>query len=192
VNLVSAIDPHYGIRTHLEIQLDLDHPVMTITTTYEKVGGQPFRVGVWVITQLKDPVIACASLPEFERFRGGYYRQSDEPPANLRIENELLSLTRDPKASHKIGTDAGALFWVGKDATLRIDSPRQLTGQYPDDGCSAEIYTNPDPLPYIELEMLGPVRKMIVGDKITRSSRYTLVRRAEADADLEVRRWLSH
>ena len=84
------------------------------------------------------------------------------------------------------------MFWVGKEAVLRIDSPREVFGEYPDEGCSAEIYTNPDPLPYIELEMLGPVRKMIVGDKITRSSRYTLVRRAEADADLEVRRWLSH
>src|SRR5256885_1581567 len=67
--LVSAVDPHYGIRVYREITLALNRPVMTITTTYEKVSGQPFRVGVWVITQLKDPVIACASLPEFERFR---------------------------------------------------------------------------------------------------------------------------
>src|SRR5438128_6848020 len=191
VKLVSAVDPHYGIRVYREIKLALDRPVMTITTTYEKLSGQPFRVGVWVITQLKDPVIACASLPEFERFRGGYYRQSDEPPANLKIEDELLSLTRDPKASHKIGTDAGALFWVGKDAVLRIDSPRQLTGQYPDDGCSAEIYTNPNPLGYIELEMLGPLTKMVVGDKITRASSYTLLRRMEVDSDLEVRKLLS-
>src|SRR5437867_6735976 len=102
VKLISAVDRHYGIRAYREISLALDRPVMTITTTYEKVSGQPFRVGVWVITQLKEPVSACASLPDFERFREGYYPQSDEPPANLRIENELLSLTRDPKASHKI------------------------------------------------------------------------------------------
>ena len=192
VKLISAIDPHYGIRAYREITLDLDRPVMTITTTYEKVSGQPFRVSMWVITQLKNPVLACASLPEFERLREGFYRQSDELPANLKVENELLSLTRDPKASHKIGTDAGALFWVGKDATLRIDSPRQLLGQYPDDGCSAEIYTNPNPLAYVELEMLGPLTKMVVGDNITRTSRYTLLRRTEVDPELEVRKLLSH
>jgi hypothetical protein len=192
VKLISAVDPHYGIRAYREINLALDRPVMTITTTYEKVRGQPFRVGVWVITQLKDPVIACASLPEFERFRDGYYRQSDELPANLKVENELLSLTRDPKASHKIGTDAGTLFWVGKHAMLRIDSPRQILGQYPDDGCSAEIYTNPNPLGYVELEMLGPLTKMVVGDSITRTSRYTLLRRTEVDPELEVRKLLSH
>ena len=190
VKLTSAVDPHYGIRVRREIKLDLDRPVMTVATTYEKVSGRPLQVGVWVITQLKDPLAACASLPEFERFREGYYRQSDELPPNLRIENGLLLLTRDPKASHKVGTDAGALFWVGKEAVLRIDSPREVFGEYPDEGCSSEIYTNPDPLAYVELEMLGPLSKMVVGDRITRTSNYTLLRRREVDPDLEVRRLL--
>jgi hypothetical protein len=191
VKLVSAVDPHYGIRSYREINLALDQPVMTVTTTYEKVGGIPFRAGVWVITQLKDPLIACASLPEFERFRDGHFRLSTEPPSNLKIQDGLISLTRDPKASHKIGTDSGTLIWVGKDAVLRIDSSRSLLGEYPDDGCSAEIYTNPDPLPYVELEMLGPLTKLVLGDKITRTSSYTLLRRTEVDPELEVRRLLS-
>jgi len=190
VRLISPVDPHYGIRTLREISLDLRRPVMTITTTYEKVSGQPLKVSVWVITQLKDPVAAYASLPEFERFREGYNRQSDELPAQLKIENGLLSLNRDPKASHKIGTDAGALFWVGKEAVLRIDAPRGIIGEYPDDGCSAEIYTNPDPPAYVELETLGALHKMIVGDRITRTSTYTLLRRNEVDPDLDVRKLL--
>ncbi|TMQ00436.1 MAG: hypothetical protein E6L09_06555 [Verrucomicrobia bacterium] len=192
VKLISAVDPHYGIRTYREITLALDQPVMSITTTYEKVSGQPIKVSVWVITQLKDPVMACASLPESERFREGYNRQSDELPSNLRIADGLLTLTRDPKTSHKVGTDAGALFWVGKEAVVRIDSPRKIFGEYPDEGCSAEIYTNPDPLAYVELEMLGPLQKLIAGDSITRTSTYTLLRRTEADPELEVRRILSH
>jgi hypothetical protein len=191
VTLVSAVDSNYGIRARREIRLDLDRPVMTITTTYEKVSGQPLKVGVWVITQLKDPVAACANLPLFERFREGYNRQSEEPPARLRVEDGVLSLTRDPKASHKIGTDSGTLFWVGPQSVLRIVSAREVFGQYPDDGCSAEIYTNPNPLSYVELEMLGPLQKMVVGDKITRASSYTLFRRTEVDPTLEVRKLLT-
>jgi hypothetical protein len=191
VTLVSAVDPHYGIRARREIRLDLDRPMMTITTTYQKVSGQSLRVSVWVITQVKDPVVAYASLPDFLRSGDGYNRQSDEPPTNLSIEGGLLSLTRDPKAPHKIGTEAGALFWVGKDAVLRIDSPRKIFGDYPDDGCSAEIYSNPDPLPYVELEMLGPLKKMIVGEQITNRSTYTLLHRTEADPELELRKLVS-
>ena len=192
VALVSSVDAHYGIRARREIKLDLDRPVMTITTTYVKIGGQPLKVAVWTITQLKDPLAAFAGLPDFERFREGYYSQSEEPPADLKIENGLLSLSRDPKTSHKIGTDAGSLFWVGKDAVLRIDSPRRALEDYPDEGCSAEIYTNPDPAAYVELEMLGPLKKMVAGDSIKRVSTYTLLRRREADPELEVRRLLIH
>jgi len=192
VNLISPVDPHYGIRADRRIKLELDRPAMTITTTYEKVSGRPLQISIWAITQLKDPLAACASLPDFERFRDGYYRQSDELPANLKVANGLLCLTRDPKSSHKVGSDAGTLFWVGQEAVLRIDSPRRLLGEYPDEGCSAEIYTNPDPLAYVELEMLGPLNKMVIGDKITRTSTYTLSRRTESDPELEVRRLLCH
>ena len=192
VTLISGVDPHYGIRTYREIKLDLDRPIMTITTTFRKVSGGPLFAGVWVITQLKDPLAAYASLPDFERFRDGYHRQSDELPPHLKNENGYLSLTRDPKASHKIGTDASALIWVGKEAVLRIDSPHKVFGDYPDEGCSAEIYTNPDPLAYVELEMLGPMKKLIVGQRTSRTSTYTLLRRSEADTDLEVRKLFSH
>jgi hypothetical protein len=188
VTLVSAVDPHYGIRTRRRIELDIDRPVMTITTTFEKMSGQPKEVGVWVITQLKHPVGAYAIVPDFTRYRDGYNRQSEELPANLQVGNGLLSLTRDPKAPHKIGTDSSTLVWVGANEVVRIDSARQFASRYPDQESSAEIYTNPDPLPYVELEMLGPLHRMIVGDKISRTSTYTLLRRAERDPDLEVQR----
>jgi hypothetical protein len=42
----------------------------------------------------------------------------------------------------------------------------------------------------VELEMLGPLSKMIIGDKISRTSMYTLLPRIETDPTLEVRRLL--
>jgi len=192
VTLVSPVDPHYGIRARRRIELDLDRPVMTITTTYEKVSGTPQRISVWVITQLKDPVAVYANLPLSEHFREGYTRQSDELPANLKVDEGVLSLTRDPKTGHKIGTDASTLVWVGKEAVVRIDAPHRVFGEYPDEGSSAEIYTSADPLQYVELEMLGSLSKMISGKRTTRSSTYTLLRRTEVDPDLEVRKLFSH
>jgi hypothetical protein len=191
VTLVSAVDPDYGIRTRRDIRLEPARPAMSITTTYEKVGGRPRFVSIWVITQLKHPLLACAALPGKSRFVGSYLLQSDQPPADLKVRDDLLSLTRDPKASHKVGTDSGSLVWIGHDLILRIDSPRQWAVDYPDEGCSAEIYTNPDTLPYVELEMLGPLRPMRIGDRIQRTSTYTLERRTEPDPDLEVRKLLA-
>ena len=33
--------------------------------------------------------------------------------------------------------------------------------EYPDRGASAEVYTNPDPKEYVELEMLGPLARLL-------------------------------
>jgi len=191
VELVSPVDPHYGIRARRRIQLDPERPVMTITTAYEKVAGEPKRVAVWVVTQLQDPVGVYLPLPQASRYPEGYNRQSRELPPGLKVESGLLSLTRDPKASHKIGSDAGTLLWVGEKYVLRIDSPRVPEAEYPDQGSSAEVYTNPDPAAYVELEMLGPLSTLRVGERITRTSTYTLRRRTEKGATDEARKLLS-
>jgi hypothetical protein len=190
VTLLSPVDPHYGIRVRREISLAWDAPVMTITTTFEKVAGKPLMASVWVVTQLKDPVVISAAVARPSIFREGFRLQSEESPPSLRVENEILSMTRDPKVSYKIGMDIPTLVWVGENHVLRIDSPRLPHQQYPHENVSAEIYTNPDPNAYVELEMLGPLSKMIIGDKISRTSMYTLLPRIETDPTLEVRRLL--
>jgi hypothetical protein len=38
----------------------------------------------------------------------------------------------------------------GENCVVRIDA-EQGSGKYPDGGCATEIYTNPDPLKYVEL-----------------------------------------
>jgi len=190
VTLTSPVDPHYGIRTRRVIKLAIDEPVMSITTSFEKVSGQSLHVSVWGVTQLKDPLIVYAPLIASSRFREGYVLQSENPPPSLRTRSGGLTLTRSPKEAHKVGTDGSTLLWMSADEVLRIDSPRQVLLAYPDEGASAEVYTSPDPLPYVELELLGPLTKMKKGEEICRTSKYTLLRRSEADPELEARKLL--
>jgi hypothetical protein len=185
VELVSPVDPHYGIRTRRMIRLEPGAPVMTIRTIYEKVQGDPVRVGVWVITQLGEPDKAGMILPPKSQYPEGYNKQMEVLPKDLKREGRLLSLKRDPKNQTKIGSDASTLVWMDKDFYLQIDSPGVPGADYPDQGSSAEIYTNPDPLQYIELETLGPLHTMKVGDRIERSNRYTLLLRTEGEKRLK-------
>jgi hypothetical protein len=175
--LISPVDPHYGIRTRREIRLVRGKPRMTITTTYEKVEGKPLRAGVWIITQLKDPVTVLARIPKETMFKAGYNKQSGDLPLDLMFERPYLSMGRDRKTPHKVGTDASNLLWVGQDEMVRIDSARMPHGEYPDQGSSAEVYTNPDPNTYVELEMLGPLQDLKPGSKINQMNTYTLLSR---------------
>ena len=190
VELVSAVDPAYGIRERRRIELARREPVMTITTTYEKVSGDPVKVGVWVITQMAEPQRAFIVLPAKSQYPDGYTKLMDVRPRDLKVEDGLLSLTRDQKDATKVGTDGGTLLWMNEQDVLRIDAPRVAGAEYPDQGSSAEIYTNQDPLAYIELETLGPLSTMKVGDHMQRTNTYTLLRRTEKDPAAEAKKIL--
>ncbi|MBE7499881.1 MAG: hypothetical protein HS113_06140 [Verrucomicrobiales bacterium] len=107
------------------------------------------------------------------------------------MRDGLLSLRRHPGRGEKIGNDAGALLWVGENQMLLVECPRTPDGEYPDGGASAEVWTHPDPLPYIELETLGPLQTLDVGDRLERTNTYTLLRRSHADPRADAQRILS-
>lgn len=191
VKLVSPVDPAYGIRVVRRVFLGPSVHQMTISTRYEKVSGEPKQVGVWTITQLSEPAGLFAPVPGPSMFASGFRSLGKEPPPSLKLVDtarpplRLVSLTRDPKAAHKIGLESGSLLWVGEKQMLKIDLSRLRNAEYPDGGCSAEIYTNPDPLPYIELEMLSPVAMMKPGAVIEWANTYSLLRRSRSSPEAE-------
>jgi hypothetical protein len=171
IRLISAVDPDYGIRAERVIFLDQSWARMTITTTYYKTKGEPRKVGVWIITQLNEPEDVCIQHPR------QWVKQSSELPLGFKEpQNDFgpIHLKRDPVKSTKIGTQADSLLWSNKKWVLEIKSARIAGEEYPDKGSSAEVYTNPNPLTYVELEMLGPVKTLKVGDSIAQTNTYTL------------------
>jgi hypothetical protein len=188
--LTTTVDVFYGIRVERRIHLDSELPVMTITTSYERVADKSIKAGVWVITQLQNPERLYIPRAGKSQFSEGYVSLSKASPPSLRLQPRWLSLERNAGSAYKIGADAGTLLWVGKTVALRIDSPRVGDAEYPDKGSSVEIYTNPNPLEYIELETLGPLQTLKPGDRIERVNTYTLIRRTESDPDREAERIL--
>jgi len=187
LTLVTAVDPFYGTFAERRIRLHSSKPEMTITTTYTREKGEPAWIGIWVITQLKEPVGLFAPVPRKSVFPEGFTLLGQNLPPSLKVTNGLVALARNQKAAHKIGLDGDSMLWVGEKHTLRIDSPRERKGDYPDKGSSTEIYTSPDPLSYIELETLGPLHLMKPGDKINQVNTYTLSRRSRPTPEAEAR-----
>src|SRR6185295_7540758 len=72
VVLTSPVDPHYGIRTIRRVQLFGQQ--LRIDTTYERVSGEPSKVGVWVITQFKEPVAVVVPVKTGSIFLEGHYK----------------------------------------------------------------------------------------------------------------------
>ena len=91
----------------------------------------------------------------------------------------------------KTGTDGDTMVWAGERALLRIDIPRQANATYPDDGRSLQIYTNADPVPYVELETIAPLHTLQVNDRASATNTYRLAHRTRAPLEDDVRALLA-
>lgn len=185
--LISPIDAGYGIQVTRRIELDPTLAQMRIHTEYKKLKGSPTRVSIWTITQMNDPVCVAMELPAHSRHAEGFVRLLDPDPLALHRAEGSISFARSHMQMTKIGTEAAAMLWVGKGTVARIASLGELSGEFPDHGSVSEIYTNADPLPYVELETLGPLVELSVGQSAARTAVYTLAPRTCADPQEEIR-----
>ncbi|HEY0550115.1 MAG TPA: hypothetical protein VGF13_10990, partial [Verrucomicrobiae bacterium] len=155
VVLTSPVDSHYGIRSIRNIRLWGSQ--LSINTTYERVSGEASKLGIWVITQFKEPERILVPMKPNSIFTNGYFKFGNEPWEQLQVNSNRIQIVRDPKMPHKMGSDTDRLIWMGEKEMCVVGSMRQSSGDYPDRGASAEVYTNPDPKKYVELELLGPL-----------------------------------
>jgi hypothetical protein len=172
VVLTSPVDSAFGIQVTRHVELDAELPVMRIRTEFHKVIGDTVRVSVWTITQMNDPERVFVPLREDSKMPGGFILLIEAEPERLRIEDGLLSFVRTRlKLVVRIDAEAGP-------------------GEYPDGGCVTQVYTSPDPVPYVELETLGPLATMSAGDRIERTTTYTIMPRSTTDPEAEARKIL--
>ena len=184
VQIVSPIDPAYGIRVRRTVSLDPRKPVMTVVTAYEKVEGAPVRIGVWTITQLVSPDRAFIHLPAHSAFPQGYVSLLPAAPKDLKSEGRLLSLSRDPVTKTMIGSDGSALLWVGNGPDLLIEhedlKPAGGKAEWPEQGSHTKIYTNSgEEAAYVEFELLDWLRDLKPGENGLMTNTYTLIPRTE-------------
>jgi hypothetical protein len=188
VVLTSPVDRHYGIRVMRRVRLSGAR--LSIDTSYERLFGEPTSVGIWTITQFRDPLSVFVPLPARSIFTNGYFAFGNEPWPQLRRSNDWLIITRDPARAHKMGCDAERLVWAGEKEVCVVSCWRWERREYPDRGASAEVYTNPDPKAYVELELLGPLSRLKPGDKTQFTTHYELFRRTALKPEQDVARVL--
>ena len=192
VTLVYPNDPYFGVKVTRRIELVPGAPAMEILTHYEKIDRNTMDMGIWVLTQLKEPLALHARLPILSNFPQGFQPMSGRlPPSQVfGIRDRLLSLGRDPENSHRLGLEVGAILWMDDTTVLKIDSPRLPYRNYPENGVSTIVSTEADPEAFVQVDMLSPVKQVRKGDVLNQRSTYTLMRRSELDPGLEASRLL--
>jgi hypothetical protein len=199
VTLVTPVDSTYNIRTTRIIELLVNEPVMRIRTIFERTGASSkTNLGVWIDCQatVASDSRCYVPVPSSSIFTNGFTLHGSSQftamlPSEFTNANGLISFGVNSDAvNHKLGFDGSTLALVGPSLSLRVDAPRIPGATYPDGNSSTEVYTAGSNH-YFELEMLGPLATLPVGEKIEFVTTYSLFRRTEAATDAEAQKVLS-
>ena len=186
LQMESPVDSATGIKFVRTITPGPSTGQMSVRTAYYKESGDPVEISIWVITQLADPELIATPAnagPE-------PWLAMSENVTGVEVRDGLVLWRRDAAKAQKIGTSARSLVWVGKSRVLRIDLllDQESSALFPDKGCSAQIYTNPNPKTYVELETLGPLVTLKPGDLAAATNLYTLTERHSGDDAVQAAR----
>ena len=180
LSATGQVSPRSGIRFIREIALARSGTGVTLKNTLVNVGARPVEWSVWEVAQVDDPEVACLPVHREGRFPAGYFQFKDNPPdpALLTVRDGDVCLRRHPTRGAKIGGDSPAGWTSAMVGGVRFQvSARYEPGrEYPDGGCAQEIWSNPDPYRYMELELLSPLQTIPAGGSYSFTTRWRLER----------------
>lgn len=177
VRLTSPLVAGYGVRIVRDIRLEPSGTRVHILTRLEKMrDGADFPVAAWVVAQLPAPELLLVRLHPGSTLTEGYKLFSPDPwRAVRRLEADILLPERRSDVAVKLGCDADILAWFKSPYLVVHRSPvGNLSDFKPGD--HAQIFSNSDVLPYIELEFTSPLRVLRKGESVSLEVTWELYR----------------
>jgi hypothetical protein len=177
VRLTSPLVAGYGVRLVREIRLEPKGTKVRILTKLEKRrDGADFPVAAWVVAQLPVPDVILARLHPRTTLPEGFKLFSSEPwKAIRRLGEDILVPERPADVPVKLGCDADILAWF-RSPYLVVHRSRLEDLSVFQPGDHAQIYSNPDTLPYIELEFTSPLKVLRKGESVALEVEWELFR----------------
>ncbi len=154
--------PKSGIRFERLISMNPVTGAVTLRNTMTNISGAPVHWGIWEVFQANSPLLVIAPLSPPAKFARGYFSFYAKNPPLATVRHAKLMLRRNTKSNWKIGIYAAhsllQVKYAGRhETTLSLWHSVNGAGRYPDGGCTLEVYSSPDPLNYMEMELMGPM-----------------------------------
>ena len=152
----NSVQKEIKIKPHPKGGIEVIHRI-------KNIGKEPITLACWGLSVMRQEGFAIVPfnagqrglLPDRRLILWPYTKFSDE---RLSLQDEYLFLKQDPSAKEpiKIGTithPSWLAYYINGAVFVKTFSREE--GEYPDFGCSAEIYTNAD---FLELETLSTLK----------------------------------
>lgn len=188
---VQPVEPGTGLEKSVMVRLSPEGTDVEVTHRIRNLGKKPVELAPWALTMLAPGGAAIYRFPT-----RGVYPQALAPSAPLVIWSytsladgrwlflkNYLVLRQDAKgeAPQKVGSfkpDTWGAYLLNGELFIKRSHAAGPAASYPDFGCSFEMFTNAD---FLELETLGPLRKLEPGQVAEHVEHWTIHRGVRVD-----------
>jgi hypothetical protein len=188
-----SVAPKYGCVLIREFTLDTEKPRVSIKQRFEKSEGEPVELTLWTVTQVRKPSFALLPLGAETETKQNYRPLNSSPagePPFFNVHETVFSLRYNEKKAQKIGISANAELnndWVAAvyPNCIFVETRKlEKDAKYPDSNCHAEVFVaTPELGPYVELELLSPLKTIKAGEKLEDDCVWQIVPLNEAQAE---------
>lgn len=191
LRLVGGMEPATGLVRVIEVRLEAGTAVVDLRHELHNAGRVALEIAPWSITQL--PLGGRVLLPQ----RRAVPVHDVRPNRNLvlwpytswedpriRIREGLVTVAASAGDELKVGCldEAGWVAYARGGTSLVVRFEPASGEAHPDLGCNVETYCGPH---YLELEVLGPLRRLEPGDTAVLDERWELRPVGDAHDDPE-------
>lgn len=163
-----------GLAKSLEIKMDADDSNMQVIMNVKNISNEAKQFSVWGLTvsEKKGTVIVKMNDNDTGLLSNriiSVWPYTDMSDKRIYWGNKYVTVTQDPESTKplKLGFDlnCGTAYYVlGEDVFCKRYETNHPEGNYPDNGCSFEVYTNET---IIEVESLGELKTIAPGETNT-------------------------
>lgn len=194
-----ARDPRTGLVASMDVELDPAGTGVAVVHTLENRSDGPQRLAPWGLTVVRPGGVALIPNPERRSQREALlpartlslWSYTDLSDSRFGFGPEFLLLRCDPSAPspNKIGVacERGWFAYAAERTAFVVRTAYDPAGDYPDRGCSVEVYTEGE---FCEVETLAPLTTLGPGEVARHSERWSLVGDLGADDDASLARIL--
>lgn len=172
--------PRFRLRFTKRLTLDPRTGVLRLEQRMRNTSSRPQTWSLWDVTQVPSSGRVVLEVNPSSRFPGGvyYYDEKAKQSGQAARQGRLAVVTWKGQAA-KFGFDCDAGWMArlaGPIAYVKRFPRLQRGAAYPDKGSYAQVFTNGRELPYVEMEIAGPLVRLAPGQETTLVEEWELVR----------------
>lgn len=186
LKVIGAPSLDTGLLFTKEISLD-ESGEAVVKQAVHNIGGKRLSCSIWDVTQLGIPCYTAVPLKAKSRFKDGVsYILAESKNSTQFTLRDGLFITRYQGDLGKVGADSDGpwMIWFKDDlAYVKQFEPMEKGAEYPDGGCSAEVFTSDAKLGYVEMEVLGPIKELKPGAELEMTEKWRLFKLSQPIRD---------